>query len=744
MTARDNDLIAFANEATLKGSLTTDPVNENTPWRILIVDDEPEVHDATRFALKNQLILGKPLDITSAYTAKEAQECLNKNDQFACILLDVVMETPDAGLMLVGFIRDTLKEETSRIILRTGQPGYAPEIDVIEKYDINDYKSKDELTRNHLITTLTSSIRSFQQIKTIKANKAGLAMIIDGAPNLFRERAVGSFAKGVLLQLCSLLQIENNGFLCCHEESDTHTIKVLAAYGRYSNLHGKTLNTDSHGALNKEILHVLETKQHLFSTHHVMLYLQSPHSDTLVVRVETSRLLNEVDLHLLKLFSVSISVGFDNARLFEKMEELAYIDTLTKLPNRTGLIYQLSQQIAEKSGFTLLLADIDTFQTVNDGLGYRIGDMTLAAMAQHLRKMFGPTCLIGRISADTFCIVIPSTDKAVTAQKLADLEASLEQSFSIEGYEIPLSLTIGMALFPLHGQDATILLQNASIALKYAKKKHRAGYSEFGHEFEQELQQRLHMSAELRHCVERNELHLMYQAQICLKTQKILGAEALVRWTHKGKIIPPNDFISTAESSGYIVPMGYWILEEACRQQTQWMAELGHEIVIAVNVSIRQLKDPQFLQRVDLILERTCINPTSLEMEITESMMMEDNNALHTILKAIRSRGIQVAMDDFGTGYSSLSYLQQLPIDRLKIDQSFISKITHSDQDSSITAFMISIGKLLNLKVIAEGVETYEQQEELIKLGCCEAQGYFYSKPVSYQAFKELLLSMNK
>ena len=167
MTAQDNDLVIFTNEKTLNKSLTADPISTDEPWRILIVDDEPEVHDATRFALKNQLILGKPLDITSAYTAKEAQEYLKNNDQYACILLDVVMETPDAGLLLVGFIRDTLKEETSRIILRTGQPGYAPEIDVIEKYDINDYKSKDELTRNHLITTLTSSIRSFQQIKTI-------------------------------------------------------------------------------------------------------------------------------------------------------------------------------------------------------------------------------------------------------------------------------------------------------------------------------------------------------------------------------------------------------------------------------------------------------------------------------------------------------------------------------------------------------------------------------------------------
>lgn len=737
-TPENNTLITFADEA-----VSADSTPSHDYWRILVVDDEPEVHEATRFALKGQLILGKPLYIVSAFTAAEAKICLEQSEQFACIFLDVVMETPDAGLLLVGFIRDTLKEDTTRIILRTGQAGYAPEIDVIEKYDINDYKSKDELTRNHLITTLTSSIRSFQQIKTIKANKTGLAMIIDGAPNLFRERAIGSFAKGVLLQLCSLLQIENNGFLCCQEDSGTHIIKVLAAYGSYSMLNGTTLNTDEHAVLNKEIIHVLNTKQHLFNDHYVMLYMQSPYSDTLVVRVETTRLLTEIDIHLLELFSVSISVGFDNARLFEKMEELAYIDTLTKLPNRTGLIHQLTKQIEKESGFTLLLADIDTFQTVNDGLGYQIGDLTLIAMAQHLKSIFGPTCILSRVSADNFCIEIPSTDKALITEKLEELEASLEHSFSIQGYEIPLSLTIGIATFPQHGKSAVTLLQNASIALKYAKKKHRAGYSEFGKEFEQELQQRLHMAAELRHCVDRNELHLMYQPQICLKTKRILGAEALVRWTRQGKVIPPNEFISTAESSGYIVPMGYWILEEACRQQVQWKAELGYEIIIAVNVSIRQLKDPQFLKRTNQILLKTGINPVSLEIEITESMMMEDNNALHSVLNNIRKRGIHVALDDFGTGYSSLSYLQQLPIDHLKIDQSFINKITQSSQDSAITALMISIGELLNIKVIAEGVETYEQQEELIKLGCCEAQGYYYSRPIPKTEFIKFIATIN-
>ncbi len=736
-SSNENDLFDFAEDDQHDANSA-----ELEAWKILIVDDDEDVHEATRFALKNQKILGKPLDICSVYSATDAREVLQTAPQFACIILDVVMETPDAGLKLVSFIREQLNEDTTRIILRTGQPGYAPEMEVIEKYDINDYKSKDELTRNRLITTLTSSIRSYQQIKTIKANKEGLAMIINGAPTLFSERAIGTFAKGVLLQLCSLLQIEKSGFLCCCEDSH-HDIKVLAAYGQYAAMSGTTLKASTHSEIVKEIQHVLETKQRYICDDYVMLHMQSPYSDSLIVKVDTNKVLNETDFHLLSLFSVSISVGFDNARLFERLETLAYIDPLTGLPNRTGYLFELSKRIEKHVPFFLILADIDNFQAVNDGLGYQVGNATLTTIASHLHTQLGENALIGRISADTFCALIPGSDRSVVTDRLKNLELSLAHSFNIDGYEIPISLTMGLVNYPGNGSEAETLLQQASIALKHAKKTTRAGFSEFGLEYEQQLQQRLHMAAELRHCVERNELKLMFQAQVSLSNMTIIGAEALVRWQHQGRTVPPNDFISTAESSGYIVPMGYWILEEACRQQVRWRQQTGEEIVVAVNVSVRQLRDPHFVKKLDEILQETGINSAFLEVEITESMLMEDSDALASILHQIRERGVHVALDDFGTGYSSLSYLQKLPINHLKIDRSFTNKITGNTEDQAITALMIRIGELLNMKVIAEGVEEPEQQQELIRLGCHEAQGYLYAKPLLSEEFMDLLLQVN-
>lgn len=734
MSTNDDDLFLFESE-------DAEQDNATESWNVLVVDDDVDVHDATRYALKNHLILGKPVDITSAYSATEAKEKLAQDVRFACILLDVVMETPDAGLQLVNYIRNTLHEDMTRIILRTGQPGYAPELTVIDEYDINDYKSKDELTRNRLITSLTSSLRSYQQIQTIRSNKEGLAMIINGAPTLFKEREVGSFAQGVVLQLCSLLQLEENGFLCC-QSTEHKEVDVLAAYGRFQALSGCTLTPEQHPEILSDIQRAFEKKAHLFLDDHVMLYMQSPHHDEIVVRVDTQKKLSEIDLHLLELFSVSISVGFDNARLFEQMEKVAYVDSLTELPNRSGILHLIEARIRDKKAFSMILADIDDFQAINDGLGYKIGNLTLQKVAQHLTQQF-PDALIGRSSSDIFCILLDGHTQDEMKALLAKLEESLTDSFNVADYEIPISITMGISHYPEHANDPVSVLQNAGIALKHAKKSHRAGYMEFGTEFEQQLQKRLRVAAELRNCVERQELQLVFQPQISLDTQKIIGAEALVRWQHKGETIPPNEFISTAESSGYIVPMGFWILEEACRQQVLFAEETGHSIIMAVNVSVRQLKDPKFLDEVNNILTRTGISPDNLEMEVTESMMMEDSDSVLEVINQIRKQGIRLALDDFGTGYSSISYLKDLPIDYLKIDRSFIKKINESKEDCALTSLMVNIGEQLNLKVIAEGVEYPEQQEELIRLGCHQAQGYLYSKPVSKDKFKALLTEIN-
>ncbi|WP_409522770.1 bifunctional diguanylate cyclase/phosphodiesterase [Nitrincola sp. MINF-07-Sa-05] len=738
----DKDLVLFTEE---EASLFPTAVATESFWSVLVVDDEIGVHEATRYALKDYLILDRPVRFFSAYSADEARKMLQSQPQFACILLDVVMESDDAGLNLVSYIRETLEESSTRIILRTGQPGYAPELEVISKYDINDYKCKSELTRSRLITTLTAAIRSYHQIKTIETNRQGLNLIIQSASGLFLERAVHTFARGVLMQLCSMLNIDENGFLCCHEDAQDNQVKVLAGLGRYADLVGSTVEALNDEKLLKEISHALASRENIIDVDHVIFYMSSPHGDELVVRIETLRPLSDMDIKLVELFSVNISVGFDNARMFERIERLAFVDHLTGLPNRTAFAQILGHYIKGKAPFMLLMADIDNFQSINDGLGRAIGDQTLMMTGARLEQFFGEGCELARVSADTFCFILTDMNINKLEIHLRKLKKSLDHGLTIDNYEVPVSLTLGIALYPDHGNDAETLLQNASIALKNAKRKLRAGFSVFNIEFERALQQRLEIARELHHCVTQGELLLHFQPQVSLIKRGVIGAEALVRWRrHGGDLMSPLLFIPAAESSGHILAIGAWVMEEACRQQQIWVHRTGKELVVAVNVSMRQLVDVDFISMMDDVLRRTSINPGMLELEVTETVMMENSESVGEVLLQLRDRGLQVAIDDFGTGYSSLSYLQQLTVDRLKIDQSFVRGLAHRVEDQVIAALIIKMGHLLNIKVIAEGVETQEQQNELLKLGCDDAQGYLYAKPMESHLLMDFISGYGK
>lgn len=731
MLPKEEELFTFANEMPA-------PKQPDLPaWRILIVDDEPDVHEATRFALKEQRILGRPLELCSAYSAQEAKRILADEAEFACILLDVVMETSSSGLELISYIRETLQQTSTRIVLRTGQPGYAPEVAVIEKYDVNDYKSKDELTRTRLITTLTASLRSYEQIRSILSHDESLNQFIASSRELFCEHDVDNYAAELIKQLSNILGVESSGAVCTYDR-DRDQFELLAATGRYHQT-SMEIGHSLPESVCQQLKAATQTQTHALDEDFILLSLQPPHSHELYIYLDFGRKTSSLDLHLIDLFCSSAPVGYDNAWLFEQMAEQAYCDPLTKLPNRAGFQKELARAVKLGNPFFLIHTDIDNFQEVNDGLGYPLGNEALVTIAHHLQEIFGEHALYGRNSSDTFCVAIFQPHQSTMSLYMRHLEASLESTFNVMGYELPLSLTSGIVRFPDHGKDADTLLQNVGIALKHAKKHQRAGYTEFGQEFEQQLQRRLQVASELRHCVERNELQLYYQPQICLKDQKVIGAEALVRWIKDGKMIPPGEFISTAETSGFIVPMGYWILEEACNEQIRWHTELGLQLKVAVNVSVRQLKDPSFIGRLDDILRRTGIDAKCLELEVTESMMMENSRDLRKILQLIRQRGLSIALDDFGTGYSSLSHLQELPINLLKIDRSFISKVTKSEEDRAITSLMIKTGELLKLRVIAEGIEEAYQHEELIKLGCHEAQGYHYSRPLSKADFMALL-----
>jgi diguanylate cyclase (GGDEF)-like protein/PAS domain S-box-containing protein len=420
-------------------------------------------------------------------------------------------------------------------------------------------------------------------------------------------------------------------------------------------------------------------------------------------------------------------------------------DFLTGLPNRMLLNDRIGHAIALASRHgkkvALLFMDLDGFKHINDSLGHPIGDKLLQSIAGRLRDCVRFSDTVSRQGGDEFIVLLSEVEKSQEASLTAIrmLEAVAE-AHSIDDDDLHVTTSIGVSVYPDDGLDAETLIKNADTAMYQAKEKGRQSYQFFEPAMNVRAVERQSIEESLRRAIQRQEFALHYQPKINLITGEITGAEALIRWTHPTRgPLSPDQFIPIAEDCGLILPMGRWVLREACRQARAW-ADAGLSLkTMAVNISAIEFRDENFLEGVFTILKDTGMEPGSLELELTESVLMKRAESTEAILKALRAKGIQLAVDDFGTGYSSLSYLRKFSIDALKIDQSFVRQITATPEETTIVAAMISMGRSLKLRVVAEGVETQEELAFLQAHQCDEAQGYYFSRPVLPQNFTKLL-----
>lgn len=556
-------------------------------WRLMVIDDEPDVHRATTFALAGVKILGRPLQFLHAYSASEAAHLLKTERDVAVVLLDVVMEREDAGLALVKTIRQELRLTETRIILRTGQPGYAPEIETIHDFDINDYKTKSELTRTKLYATVTAAVRAYEQIR--------------------------------------------------------------------------------------------------------------------------------------------------------KLDQLAFYDRLCALPNRNKFLDISDERMAHGQlvDDVIAILDIDDFSEINDALGHQQGDRLLQAVADRLKVELDPGTVLARIGGDTFGLM-----GSRAALDPVTVLGMFRTPFQVQDDSMVVTATMGLTQNLGEGIAGRDALKDANIALKLAKKNRRGGFVVFSAEMGAEIRERVRLLQALRHAVESERLFVVYQPQINLTTGKPVGVEALIRWRNEeGAYVPPDRFIPLAEASGMIVAIGDWVLRMACHELIRLQALGLPDLRMSVNVSQIQFRHPEFLSKLRAAVEDTGINPRCLELEITESVAMEDPDFILDILQKVRRMEISVAIDDFGTGYSSLSHLRQLPIDRLKIDRAFVSELNQAVVGGHIAAMVIELGRNLNLTIIAEGIESEAQAEILRQMGCHEAQGYLYGMPMVSQQLVEWIES---
>src|SRR6185312_10839054 len=446
-------------------------------------------------------------------------------------------------------------------------------------------------------------------------------------------------------------------------------------------------------------------------------------------------------------FDGVISDISDRKRAEAQVYQLAHYDALTGLPNRALLRDRLGQAMhdATRRGVKLavMYLDLDRFKNVNDSLGHETGDKLLKSVSSRLRECMRDSDTISRQGGDEFLLILRDVADAPAVARIAEkLQEAVAKSMRIGEYELHITPSIGISMFPDDADDIDELIRNADAALYHAKEKGRFNFQFFTPEMNIRAYERLSLEGSLRHAIEREEFHLNYQPQVEMRSGRIIGVEALLRWNRAGhESVPPSVFVPVLESSGMIGAVGEWVLREACRQNRAWQDQGLPPLPIAVSLSAIQFNRRNMADTISTILAETRLEPRYLELEFTESAVMHDSRELASMIGRLDDLGVQLSLDDFGTGYSSLSYLRRFHLDKLKIDQSFVRDIDLDVDDAAIVAAIIGMARNLKVMVIAEGVETAGQCEFLRSHGCDGIQGYLFSKPLTAQEFADLLKS---
>ena len=428
-----------------------------------------------------------------------------------------------------------------------------------------------------------------------------------------------------------------------------------------------------------------------------------------------------------------------------QLDHLVHHDVLTGLPNRIllqdRLIQAMESACRQGRQLAVMFMDLDQFKHINDSLGHAIGDKLLQSVAQRLMGCVRHSDTISRQGGDEFVVLLPYIENpesaGVCAQKML---ATLALPHRIDQHELHISVSIGISIYPNDGQDAETQIKNADIAMYQAKENGRNNYKFFEQDMNARAVQRQSVEVSLRRALKRQEFVLHYQPKINLQSGAIVGVEALIRWQHPEQgLLLPAQFVSIAEDCGLILPIGRWVLREACLQARSWQQAGLPPIIVAVNISALEFRDKDFLENIRAVIEKTGLEPRYLELELTESVLMQDAASTDSMLHALANFGVKLAIDDFGTGYSSLSYLKLFPINTLKIDQSFVNQMCSNLDDAAIVSAVTSMGKSLKLCVIAEGVESSEQSAFLLAQHCDEGQGYYFGCPMVAEALATLL-----
>lgn len=711
------------------------PAPAASAWKVLIVGDDETLRGAIVQALAGLPIDGRRLQFSHARSTRRALERLNQDGAFAVLLIDAFGARED-GLQLVRSIRQDPRLRHLRIILRARETDEAADIETIRAYDIDHYASGPALSAGSLYASLSSSIRFHAQRQALKVGRQGLDTIVKASGRMMAHPSLRDVATGIIDEIGGVLGTPVDGLVCVRDSGIAGQMRVIAANGPYARHIDQAIDALGNPSLSATLGKALSKRHSLFFDDASVLFFGGKSADDLLAYIAIGRPLDPIRRLLLDVLCTNIAINLDNVILFDRLRDHAYNDQLLHIPNRLDFMKTVGDALAaQRAQKTIAVVDIDHFSHLNDALGHRYGDTLLKAVAARLIANLPADTVISRLAADTFGVL--GANQAITPATLLTL---FRTPFIVEGAEQSLSATVGFARLSEVEGNGSEAVKSATIALNLAKNTARGDGVYFTRRMEFETRARLELLRELRAAFDHERLSVVYQPQFCLETRQLVGIEALLRWhTEDGRSIAPDDFIPLAESSGLIVGIGRLVLRTACRDLQRLVAGGFRALRVAVNVSVMQFRHPGFMAVVDEALAESGIDPTRLELEITESVAMLDASFMQATFDQLKARGIAIAIDDFGTGFSSLSYLERLKVDRLKIDQSFVNQMMLADSSLRIVETIVQLGHSLRLQLIAEGVESEDQAESLQLIGCHAGQGYLFARPMEFSALRDFI-----
>ncbi|SIS75604.1 EAL domain-containing protein [Neptunomonas antarctica] len=732
----NSDLFEFVNESN-----TSDSHSVSLPaWKILSVEDDQNYQDTLLYSLRDLKVMQRPLQVLTANSATGAAAVLARHNDINVILLDVVMETDDAGLRLVDTIREVLGDSVVRIILLTGQPGMIPRQDVMQRYDIDEYWCKSDLTSDKLQTIVASHIRTYQSIYELHQARKGLMMVVDAARAITSKQNLVEFGHTVLEEIGRIIGVSCGGGILCaadNNNDDPLQAEVIATSGTYGEFDGSIEGFLAQGCDTKAdivsaaLRKAVATEQHQFYPGFNVLYFDTSaldhHRQRYMMIVDSEQPLDKNNLNLLKVFSENIRSGFTNVALTNRLGDLAYKDQELQIHNRNWLLRELNiMKTTERSSGIMIMVDVKHCKEMEITIGNIHARQLLTQLCQNLMLACPQCYAIARTDDHSFALLTHNNaPDEECLNKLAD------QCINIDGLDHYLHLTVARVdLELLAEEEAERIVHLAEAVIYQAGQQHKRVMSYQPVMLEQ-ITSRHQLLRELQVAIQNRDMFLVLQPKVHLVSRQVVGFEALLRWQRPdGSFVPPDQFIPLAETSGLISRIDTEVLEMTF-VAIEALQAAGIALPISFNATCADLMNGQYVATIFNAVSSGRIDPVLLDIEITESQAMEDYEKINPLLHRFVELGMGVSIDDFGTGYSSLAHVTKLSATTLKVDRSFVSAMLDEDQAGShVVDMVLQLGEKFGFMIVAEGIETETECEQLIGKGCLQGQGYLFAKPM--------------